>query len=113
MPISWKVTLQQYVAGCILSTTTTIREVYDYVDRYVPMLARMYERRLRSYSTIGYAVKMGRHRPMRPKLYRARNGVRLLGYSSTACHFFCNYLFALGCEVVSRPEPDDAHSTAI
>ena len=30
--------------------------VYDYVDSYVLMLARMYARRLKGYSTIGYKV---------------------------------------------------------
>jgi hypothetical protein len=28
-------------------------QVYDYVDHYAPMLSRMYERRLKGYSTIG------------------------------------------------------------
>jgi hypothetical protein len=31
-------------------------QVYGYVDTYVPMLARMYERRLKGYSTIGYVI---------------------------------------------------------
>jgi len=31
--------------------------VYDYVDHYVPMLSRMYERRLNGYSTIGYVIE--------------------------------------------------------
>ena len=34
-----------------------IVQVYDYVDHYVPMLARMYERRLKGYSTIGYGIE--------------------------------------------------------
>jgi hypothetical protein len=32
-------------------------QVYDYVDNYVLMLARMYERRLKGYSTIGYVIE--------------------------------------------------------
>jgi hypothetical protein len=32
-------------------------QVYDYADHYVPMLARMYERRLKGYSTIGYVTE--------------------------------------------------------
>jgi hypothetical protein len=32
-------------------------QVYDYVDSYVLMLARMYERRLRGYSAIGYVIE--------------------------------------------------------
>ena len=31
--------------------------VYDYVDGCVPMLARMYERRLKGYNAIGYAIE--------------------------------------------------------
>jgi hypothetical protein len=36
-------------------------QVYDYLDSYVPMLARMYERRLKGYSAIGYVIETGRH----------------------------------------------------
>jgi superfamily II DNA or RNA helicase len=31
--------------------------VYDYVDVHVPMLARMYEKRLRGYRAIGYELE--------------------------------------------------------
>lgn len=31
-------------------------QVYDYVDANVPVLGRMYGRRLRGYKTMGYAV---------------------------------------------------------
>ena len=31
-------------------------QVYDYVDNYVPMLGRMYERRLKGYAAIGYVI---------------------------------------------------------
>ena len=34
--------------------------IYDYVDGHVPMLARMFEKRLRAYRAMGYQVdKMG------------------------------------------------------
>ncbi len=58
MPISWKGTLQQY-AGRLhrLHDNKCVVQVYDYVDNGVPMLARMYERRLRGYSAIGYAIE--------------------------------------------------------
>ncbi len=57
MPISWKGTLQQYVGRLHrLHDSKRVVQVYDYVDNYVPMLARMYERRLRGYSTIGYVI---------------------------------------------------------
>jgi hypothetical protein len=38
-------------------------QVYDYVDNYVLMLARMYERRLKGYSTIGYVVEQATSPP--------------------------------------------------
>ena len=57
MPISWKGTLQQY-AGRLhrLHDNKRVVQVYDYIDNGVPMLARMYARRLRGYSAIGYAI---------------------------------------------------------
>jgi superfamily II DNA or RNA helicase len=58
MPISWKGTLQQYVGRLHrLHEGKRLVQVYDYVDDYVPMLARMYERRLRGYAAIGYVIE--------------------------------------------------------
>jgi superfamily II DNA or RNA helicase len=58
MPISWKGTLQQYVGRLHrLHDNKRFVQVYDYVDNYVPMLARMYERRLRGYGAIGYVIE--------------------------------------------------------
>jgi superfamily II DNA or RNA helicase len=56
MPISWKGTLVQY-AGRLHRLHSRKKEVciYDYVDREVPVLSRMFEKRLRSYRAIGYA----------------------------------------------------------
>jgi superfamily II DNA or RNA helicase len=57
MPISWKGTLQQYVGRLHrLHDHKRVVEVYDYVDTQVRMLARMYERRLKGYSDMGYKV---------------------------------------------------------
>ena len=57
MPISWKGTLQQYVGRLHrLHDTKRVVRVYDYVDSNVPMLARMYARRLKGYSAIGYRI---------------------------------------------------------
>jgi superfamily II DNA or RNA helicase len=57
MPISWKGTLQQYVGRLHrLHDNKHVVQVYDYVDNAVPMLARMYERRLKGYSAIGYTI---------------------------------------------------------
>jgi superfamily II DNA or RNA helicase len=58
MPISWKGTLQQYVGRLHrLHDGKRFVQVYDYVDNYVPMLARMYQRRLKGYSAIGYVIE--------------------------------------------------------
>ena len=58
MPISWKGTLQQYVGRLHrLHDNKRVVQVYDYVDNGVPMLARMYARRLKGYSAIGYAIE--------------------------------------------------------
>lgn len=58
MPISWRGTLQQY-AGRLHRLHDSKREVriYDYVDRSVPVLARMYRKRLTGYRAIGYTTK--------------------------------------------------------
>lgn len=57
MPISWKGTLQQYVGRLHrFHDNKRVVQVYDYVDDLVPMLARMYERRLKGYSAIGYTI---------------------------------------------------------
>ena len=56
MPVSWKGTLVQY-AGRLhrLHPGKTEVRIYDYVDHEVPMLARMFQKRLRGYRAIGYA----------------------------------------------------------
>jgi superfamily II DNA or RNA helicase len=57
MPISWKGTLQQYVGRLHrLHDNKRVVQVYDYVDDWVPMLERMYERRLKGYGAIGYSI---------------------------------------------------------
>lgn len=60
MPISWRGTLAQY-AGRIqrLHGSKTEVLIYDYADLNVPMLARMYQKRLKGYVTIGYTVQCG------------------------------------------------------
>ncbi len=56
MPVSWKGTLIQY-SGRLQRHQPGKTEVrtYDYVDREVPMLLRMFEKRLPTYRAIGYA----------------------------------------------------------
>jgi superfamily II DNA or RNA helicase len=58
MPISWKGTLQQYVGRLHrLHDSKRFVQVYDYVDNYVLVLSRMYERRLKGYAAIGYVIE--------------------------------------------------------
>lgn len=56
VPVSWKGTLVQYTGRLHRPHPgkTEVR-IFDYVDRDVPMLLRMFEKRLRGYRAIGYA----------------------------------------------------------
>jgi len=56
MPISWKGTLVQYT-GRLHRLHPKKKEVriFDYVDVDVPVLRRMFEKRLRTYRAVGYA----------------------------------------------------------
>jgi len=56
LPVSWKGTLIQY-AGRLHRLHQAKQEVriFDYVDREVPVLWRMFQRRLRGYRGLGYA----------------------------------------------------------
>ncbi len=55
MPVSWKGTIVQY-AGRLHRLHPTKKDVriFDYVDRHVPVLQRMFEKRLRGYRALGY-----------------------------------------------------------
>ncbi len=57
MPVSWKGTLVQY-AGRLHRKHHAKTEVrmMDYVDRAVPMLARMFKKRMRGYNAMGYSL---------------------------------------------------------
>jgi superfamily II DNA or RNA helicase len=58
MPISWRGTLQQYVGRLHrLHDNKRVVQVYDYVDRKVPMLMRMYNKRLIGYKALGYKIE--------------------------------------------------------
>jgi superfamily II DNA or RNA helicase len=58
MPISWRGTLQQYVGRLHrIHHGKKVVRVYDYVDEQVPMLGRMYEKRLKGYRAIGYEME--------------------------------------------------------
>ncbi|MBN4066772.1 DEAD/DEAH box helicase [Simkania negevensis] len=58
MPVSWKGTLAQY-AGRLHRLHQTKSEVviFDYIDYEVPMLGRMWEKRLKGYTALGYETK--------------------------------------------------------
>jgi superfamily II DNA or RNA helicase len=57
MPVSWKGTLVQYAGRLhrIHHGKTDVR-IFDYVDQDVPMLARMFDKRLRGYGAMGYEL---------------------------------------------------------
>jgi superfamily II DNA or RNA helicase len=56
MPISWKGTLVQY-AGRLqrLQPRKRVVRIVDYVDADVPVVKRMFEKRLRTYRAVGFA----------------------------------------------------------
>jgi superfamily II DNA or RNA helicase len=55
LPVSWRGTLVQYTGRLHrLHPGKTEVRIFDYVDRDVPMLLRMFQRRLRGYRAIGY-----------------------------------------------------------
>ncbi|WP_207907567.1 TOTE conflict system archaeo-eukaryotic primase domain-containing protein [Effusibacillus lacus] len=58
MPISWKGTLQQY-AGRLhrLHSNKRVVRIYDYVDSHIPVLKRMYEKRMQGYRDMGYQTE--------------------------------------------------------
>ena len=55
MPIAWKGTVVQY-AGRLHRAHPAKRDIriYDYVDGALPVLRRMYAKRLRTYKEMGY-----------------------------------------------------------
>ncbi len=61
MPISWKGTLQQYVGRHHRNHTNKKEvKVYDYVDKHVPQLLNMFEKRLAGYKALGYKPEDGK-----------------------------------------------------
>jgi superfamily II DNA or RNA helicase len=56
LPVSWKGTLIQYTGRLHrLHPGKTEVRIYDYVDRAIPMLLKMFAKRLHGYRAIGYA----------------------------------------------------------
>ncbi len=64
LPISWRGTLTQY-AGRLHRLSAAKKEVviYDYVDKEVPVLAKMHARRRAGYKAIGYEITTTEKRP--------------------------------------------------
>ena len=57
MPVSWKGTLVQYAGRLHRKHHAKVEvRMMDYLDRNVPMLARMFEKRMRGYRAMGYSV---------------------------------------------------------
>jgi superfamily II DNA or RNA helicase len=71
LPISWKGTLVQYT-GRLHRPHARKKEVqiFDYVDRAVPVLLKMFERRLRAYRAIGYVQEEMTGEPTAPSRNR-------------------------------------------
>lgn len=57
MPVSWRGTLVQYAGRLHRQHRDKVDvRIHDYVDRRVPMLARMFDKRLAGYSAMGYEL---------------------------------------------------------
>ncbi|MDR1870918.1 MAG: DEAD/DEAH box helicase family protein [Deltaproteobacteria bacterium] len=64
LPIAWKGTVAQY-AGRLhrLCSHKTEVLIYDYVDAHVPVLERMYHKRLAAYASLGYSPQRSGQSP--------------------------------------------------
>ena len=69
LPIAWKGKVAQY-AGRLHRNYPGKSEVqiYDYVDVHIPVLERMYQKRLKGYSSIGYRIKIDNEYSVTPDL---------------------------------------------
>lgn len=78
MPVSWKGNVEQYLGRLNrnLAHKTDLR-VYDYVDLFVPMLARMYQKRLRTYRELDYQLVVDNPQQV-VAIYRGQNGYQQL-----------------------------------
>ena len=69
LPIAWKGKVAQY-AGRLHRNYPGKSEVqiYDYVDIHISVLERMYQKRLKGYSSIGYRIKIDNEHSVTPDL---------------------------------------------
>ncbi|MEE1046141.1 MAG: DEAD/DEAH box helicase family protein [Clostridia bacterium] len=59
LPIAWKGKVAQYAGRLHRNYPGKVEvQVYDYIDIHVPVLERMYQKRVKSYSAIGYKTKI-------------------------------------------------------
>ena len=84
LPIAWKGKVAQYVGRLHRNYEgKTEVQVYDYVDIHIPVLERMYQKRVKSYSAIGYKTKL---------LSNANASPDLIYDGKSFYHGFCNDL---------------------
>lgn len=79
MPIAWKGSVVQY-AGRLHRTHPDKRDIliYDYVDAELPVLRRMFAKRLRTYRTLGYELaETGSQRSAIARAIAARDSGRV------------------------------------
>lgn len=77
MPISWRGTLQQY-AGRLhrIHDGKKVVQVYDYIDENLPVLMRMFDKRLKGYRAMGYvSQKCHIKKRIAYELYISANGL--------------------------------------
>ena len=69
LPIAWKGKVGQYVGRLHRDYPGKCEvQVYDYIDIRVPVLERMYQKRVKSYSSIGYKTKVSADVAVSPDL---------------------------------------------
>ena len=92
LPIAWKGKVAQY-AGRLHRNYEgkTEVQVYDYVDIHIPVLERMYQKRVKSYSAIGYKTKL---------LANADAAPDLIYDGKSFYHGFCNDLLNAQSEIL-------------
>lgn len=69
MPIAWKGKVAQYAGRLHRNYPGKIEvQIFDYVDVHIPVLERMYQKRLKGYSSIGYKIKIDSEHSVTPDL---------------------------------------------
>jgi hypothetical protein len=74
MPIAWKGRVTQYV-GRIQRIAKNKKEIliYDYADINIPILDRMYQKRLKTYKKLGYSLKIENKERDHSFIYESKN----------------------------------------